>query len=313
MATSPRHTLDAYATRIQDCKTPQQLFAIFDQEMKSEGYQNVVFARVYGQPDRLEVPYGNVPEGDARLYFQERLWEHDPILATSQTSVLPFAWIDVMMRKSLSDAARRVMELSAAIGVQGGLTIPFHRPGGHWDLISLSMRDKSRLDAARIHIVNLKSYATVQRYLELEAATDTASDTITSEQQFDARGRHHQAASEAHCCDGCGHDHPQHGDGVGVIDDEECRALVLADIAWKRYSAGLLALNSRLPAIIGDRALDTFVARGLIEEEADDFRFSYVFKPSPVGKSHLKACPQVTSWRDEVWTNYVEAHERPVD
>lgn len=302
-------SVDVFAALVQECATVEQLFALYDAEMNSEGYQNIVFARVNGRLDQLEVPYGNVPEGDAKLYFQERMWEHDPVLAASQTTALPFTWIDIMMRNSLSEAARRVMELSAAIGDKGGLTIPFHRPGGHWDLISLSMRDDSLLDAARIPFVTLKSYAIVQRYLELEARTG---------QPQNARGK--TGLRKGQCCDGHPRavakpqlSHPQHGTSVGPIDDEACRALVLVDIAWRRYCAGFLDLNERVPGIIGNGALKAFVDRGLIEEEPDDFRFAYVFKPSPIGRSHLKACPCVTNWRDEVWDNYVHVHERPAD
>lgn len=312
MAKNEPRSIDRFATLVQECATIEQLFALYDAEMQREGYQNIVFARVNGRVDQLEVPYGKVPEGDAKLYFQERMWEHDPVLAASQTTALPFTWIDILMRKSLSEAARRVMDLSAAIGVQGGFTIPFHRPGGQWDLISLSMRDQSLLDAARIPFVTLKTLGMMQRYLELEeraAQRQNARDRIVSAATgADGCNGHSHGAS---CKDGCVH--PQHGDSVGTIDDEACRALVLVDIAWRRYSAGFLDLNERVPDIIGNGSLKAFVDRGLIEEEPDDFRFAYVFKPSPVGRSHLKSCPCVTNWRDEVWDNYVEVHERPAD
>lgn len=306
-ATKPR-SIDDYVTQVQACGSTQQLFNLFDGEIKAEGYQNVVFARVFGQPELAEVPFGDVPDGVAHAYFSERMWEHDPIFAAAQTSALPFAWIELMMRQSLSQAARRVMEVSAAHGVQGGITIPFHRPGGHCDMVSLSMRDRRLLDASRIHIVSVKTYATVQRYLELSGGNGIIFD---SRQPLSGQGL---PARVTHASDlGDAPDHPQHGGGVGLISDAECRALVFVDIAWRRYCAGLIALSEGLPAILGAHVLGDYVRRGLIDDEPDDLRFQYVYKPSPVGQSHLKCCSTAAKWRDEVWSQHVDVHERPAD
>lgn len=290
-------SIDTYLTLVEACDTAECLFALYLGEVQRERYHNMVFARFYGSPERFEVPYASVPEGDAHLYFEERLWEHDPVLAETQATPLPFTWIELMMRRSHSQAARRVMDLSAAIGVQGGLTMPFHGPGGNWDVVSLSMRDKTLLDPDRITIVSMKTYAMVQRYHTLEARKALV--------RARACGDEAHARSDPH--------HPQHGEAVGVIDDPECRALALVEIAWKRYSAGFLDLNRRVPEIVGDVLLDRFMKRGLIQEEPDDLRFHYVYKPSPVGQNHLRVCPCVSQWRDEVLSNYVQVHERPVD
>lgn len=313
MRKTPR-SIDGFLALIQDCASIEALFSVYAQEMENEGYHNIVFARIDGRPDQLEVPFANVPENDARLYFEERMWENDPILAASQTARMPFTWIDEMMRKSHAPAAHRVMELSAAIGVQGGLTMPFHGPGGKLDIVSLSMRDKRLLDAARIGIVNMKTYAVLQRHLMLETAATRRSGGAV----FKPHGPAPQQAQTREPVKACTVTvacaaHPQHGECVGVIDDEECRALVIVDIAWRRYSAGLLDLNKRVPDIIGDGTLRHFMDRGLIEEEPDDMRFEYFFRPSPIGQSHIKACPCVMNWRDEIWSKYVEVHERPID
>jgi hypothetical protein len=88
---------------------------------------------------------------------------------------------------------------------------------------------------------------------------------------------------------------------------------VLADISRRRYRAGFLDLNRRVEAIVGREVLQDLIDRGLIEEEADDDRFCYYFKPSPIGESHLKICPCVPDIRDSIWLRHVQIHEVPRD
>lgn len=308
-------SIDDYTQSMQDCRSVEELFAAYSDEIEREGYQNIVFVRMDGTRERFEVRFANVPEGDARRYFEDRMWEHDPVLTASQEARSPFTWIEEMVRKPHSQAARRIMELKAAIGIQGGLTMPFHGPGGMVDIFSLSMRDQRLLNPHRIHLVNQKTYATLQRYLALESE---ARERATRAQVTLAVGEAapgtlaHDCRTDGRCAGNHG-SHPQHGDCVGTIADDECRALVLVDIAWRRYTVGLIELNKRIPDIIGDGTLRRFVNRGLIDEEPDDVRFEYFFRPSPVGQSHIKTCPCVTSWRNEVVSKYVEVHERPVD
>jgi len=297
-------SVDDFVNLLEDCISIDALFLLYQDEIEREGYQNIVFARLGGAPSGLEVPFGNLPESFVRTYLEGRLWENDPIRAAAQTSARPFTWIDEMVRKSHSEAAYRVMQTAAELGVRGGLTLPFHQPGGRLDLFSLSMRDKRMLNAHRIDLVNIKTYATLQRYLALV-------DGAPAE-------RHKAQAKQSPlvlCCDGMpgqrGSVHPQHGAGFGPIGEPECSALVLVDIAWRRYSAGFINLNRRIPEIIGEGELKQFIDRGLIEEEPDDERFRFFLKPSPMGHSHLKLCPHVSATREEVWRHHIEKDERP--
>ncbi len=299
-------SIDAYLALVEACATIETLFELYQDEIEREGYQNVVFARVGGRNDRLEIPYGRFPRNVARTYFEERLWENDPIISASQRTARPFTWIDEMIRKTHSAAAWRVMEVKKEHGIAGGMTMPFHGPGGFWDFFSLSMRDNRLLNTHRIAAVNLKSYATLQRYLVLEgAAKQRLQGTVAPSVGPGQRIADASASSDSHPA------HPQHGEGVGVIEDAECQALVLVDIAWRRYSAGLIRLNERVPDLVGEAPLRSYVNRGLIEEEADDTRFRYVFKPSPIGQSHIRLCPCVPAVRNEICDSLVETNEVP--
>lgn len=304
MSRLPPRSVDEFIVALSECQTVDSLFHLYADEMAREGYDNIAFARMGPTLSHgpREVPFANLPETVAKAYLQERMWEHDPVLSASQWSAVPFTWVELMMRRSHSEAARAVMNSGLVHGVQGGLTMPFHGPGGYWDLVSVSMRDRKLLDPERIAFVNVKSYAAVQRYSVLTTEGEvtgpwTALSLPTPAQAADARQLRH----------------PQHGEAVGAIADPECRAIALVDIAWRRYSAGLLQLNRRVPDIIGEDLLQAFMDRGLIEEDADDFRFHFYFRPSAIGQSHLRQCPCVTQWRQEIWNTYVEVHELPED
>jgi hypothetical protein len=299
----PPRSIDTFLKCVQRSSTFDELFALYGEEMRHEGYQNVVFARLGGR-DEFEVPWGDVPEGIAGIYFQERLWEADPILAASRLTSRPFTWADELIRSAHSEAAQRVMELARNKGVKGGLTLPFHGPDGRFDIVSLSMRDGRALDPTRIVHVHVKTYAMWQRYLDLDSQlrdatsiTGTFSTLLSSRNR--AKGPPEIAASV----------HPQSGPGVGTVADAECQALVLVDVSRRRYRAGLVDLNNRVEGIIGGHRLQGYIDRGLIEEEADDNRFCFYFKPSPVGQSHVKRCPCVPAIRDQVWRQHVDMHE----
>lgn len=301
MPEAPR-TVDAFVLEIAGCTTPEALFAAYGEEMKAEGYDNFIFARMGPGEDLAprEVPFVHAPESLTTAYLQNRMWEHDPILTASQHAAVPFTWIDLMTRQSHSDNARRVMDARREHSVQGGFTMPFQGPHGFWDAVNVSMRDKKFLNPDRLPIVNLKTYAMLQRYIILTMGNNATGPWT--------------GLSSATCeHDGLLRQHPQHGEGVGLIDDPECWAIALVDIAARRYAAGLLDLNRRVPEIVGEDILARFMKRGLIQEDPDDFRFHFVFRPSPVGQSHLKQCPCVSQWRDEVWSRYVRKNERPED
>lgn len=297
-------SIDAFVDSVEASSTFDVLFDIYRQEMLREGYRNIVFARFTG-PDQFEVPFGVVPAGVPSAYFKERRWEQDPILAASQLARQPFTWVEEMMRNSHAEAAHRLMQSAHKRGLRGGITFPFHGPDGRWDLVSLSMRDDRLLDASRIGVVNLKTYVMLQRYLVIEEKFLSSKAAKVPAPKSRPAGDPPPAQTQF--------THPQPGEGVGIIGDLECRALALADVSRRRYRAGFLDLNRRVEDIVGREVLQGLIDRGLIEEEADDNRFCYYFKPSPIGESHLKLCPCVPDIRDDIWRRHVQIHEVPRD
>jgi Autoinducer binding domain len=294
----PAYPLDAFVDAVGRCKTADDLFAVFRRDIEAEGFQNIAFSQL-GTDEGFEIPFLSVPDGAASVYFSENFAEHDPVLITAKQSAAPFTWAEVISKLDLARPARRVMEVCRDIGLHSGITIPMHGPGRRCDLFSLSLRDKRSLDRTRMNIITMKSYAVWLRYYEI-------ADAFAFDFPADAPGasvgvpvRVANAAS--------------HLDGSAAISEDECQALVITDIAHRRYRAGLPELNDKLTKVLGAEMFDRLKRRGLVFDEPDDARWRYYAKPSPIARSHLRTCMGVPGVRDNLWQLHVRLDERPVE
>lgn len=294
----PGQALDEFVDCVGRCQTGEQLFSAFRADVEAEGFQNIVFSQL-GTEDGFEIPYLSVPDGAAGVYFSENFAEHDPVLLTAKQTPAPFTWTDATSRLDLSRPARRVMEVCRDIGMHSGITIPLHGPGRRCDLFSLSLRDKRHIDPARLNIITMKSYAVWLRFYEIDDAMQRAlPERIASTSQAGSGGGNMSAS---------------HTDGSAAISETECHALIITDIAHRRYRAGLPELNDKLPKVLGAEMLDRLKRRGLVFDEPDDTRWRYFARPTPIARSHLRSCMHVPSVRDELWQLHVRRDERPVD
>lgn len=283
--------LQEFVDQIGRCTTEDQLFERYRSDIENEGFQNISFARL-GGPQFFEAPFIHVPDGAASVYFNENFAEHDPVFAALPTSANPFTWASVNDSPGLSAPAVTVVETCRDLGLHSGFAIPVHGPGGRCDLFSLSLRDKRTIDPARMTIITMKTYATWMRYNEIDCA---------------ARLQLQAAGSD------CAGGHAHHHDGLARITSEECRALVVADIAHRRYRAGLTELNDKLLDVLGKVMFERLRDRGLLADLPDDARWRYFASPTPLARAHLRTCPSVAPVRDTVWQLYVRADERPAD
>jgi len=301
MPVTPR-SIEAFLAVIEACSDVDSLFAAFQDEMAREGYGDLIFARATANPANVEVVLG---ETSATLTHLERHLQTREM----KSAALPSSsseWIDHMVRNAQADVA--AIDRPGANDASVNLTIPIHGPGKTCNFISASSQSAFEPRPERLAIIKLKAYATVDRYQALQAAVDDsvrARPRPASPPQAPACLAAAQTAARA--------PNPRHKMCAGKITNAQCKALALIDIASRRYNAGLLDLNARVAEIVGTTAINDYLARGLIEEEPDDLRFNFVFRPTRIGQLHLNACPCVSRWRAEVWRTYVEVHERPVD
>lgn len=301
MPVTPR-SIEAFLTVIEACSDVDSLFAAFQDEMAREGYGDLIFARATANPADVEVVLGETSAALSQL--ERHLSPREMKSSTQPTS--SSAWIERMARNAQADVA--AFDCPSAADASVTFTIPIHGPDKTCNFISASNQSAFESRPERLAIIKLKAYATVDRYQALQSAADDAVCTkprTASTPQAPACWAEAQTAPHA--------TNSRHNMCAGDITNTECKALALIDIAWRRYNVGLLDLNARVAEIVGTRAINDYLARGLIEEEPDDLRFNFVFKPTRIGQLHLNACPCVSRWRAEVWRTYVEVHERPVD
>ena len=285
-------TLDDYVGSVGRCATIDDLMSVYRKEIASEGFQNLVIFRT-GGPNGIEIPYLEMPDGFVSSYLAENFIDIDPVLAAVPQFARGFRWDDLMRRSDVSKPARDMMGACGELGVRSGVTMIFHGPDGRSDCFSLSCRDKRTTDKVRMEIINLKTYSTWLRFTAIEAISHL-------------RGFGTSAAIEPNSLS------PAHSDGPLSINEQECRALVIAQTAYRRYRAGLIELSDSLPDILGPDMFDRLQRRGLIYDEPDDLRWRYYTKPSPIAHAHLNTCGAVTSVRNEIWQLHVRGNERPV-
>lgn len=301
MPVTPR-SIETFLTAIGACSDVDTLFAAFRDEMAREGYGNLIFARATVNPVKVEVVLGETSAAMSRL--ERHLRTH--ALKSSAQPTSPSEWIEHMVRNAQADVA--AFDRPGTNDASVTLTIPIHGPGKTCNFISASSQSAFEPKPERLAIIKLKAYATVDRYQALRAAAD---DNVCAKPRPSTAPQPSICLSDAQIAARA--PNPRHKMCAGNVTNSECKVLALIDIAWRRYNAGFLNLNARVAEIVGTTAINDYLARGLIEEEPDDLRFNFVFKPTRIGQLHLNACPCVSRWRAEVWRTYVEMHERPVD
>lgn len=296
LADAPR-SIDGYVAAIARCHDTQDLFAIYAEEAFAEGFDSIFFARLGPDLEPCEMPFACAPTQAASPLEAHALSGPTGFYGSVVTE-RP-GWLTNLLHNGKPNAAgSATATMSICVGPSGELTMPFRGPDGSWDIVTVTARDNRIPPSERISIVNLKTYATMQRLNELAARSQDGS--IRAATNADPVSTPH-AATKADAKE------------TTSISDAEGRALVLVDIAWRRYRAGLLGLNKAAPDIIGDDLLDQCMLRGLMRDEPDDYRFQFVLRLTPAARRLLTNCNKTPMWREEVLSKYVDRQERPED
>ncbi|MGE0052693.1 MAG: hypothetical protein AB7S74_00665 [Hyphomicrobium sp.] len=296
-----QRSIEAFIARLQTCMTVEALFTALEHEIAQHGCQDVLFAHVSGNPPKLEVTFSATqPDEGVLQSLRSRCACSAGEGADSPSSSL--SWIEPLLRSAPGGRAQLRKTKPVADPSLMTVTIPFYGPGDDYDVVNLIMREGCDQDPKHLAIVKLKAFAAIERYEALRASTGDATSSLSLSEVG-----HREPCVQTRAC-------PVQVDSPSTdAKHADCWALALVDIAWRRYSAGLLSLNERVMEIIGKTAMSEYLARGLIQEEPDDLRFNYVFKPTSEGERCLRTCPCVSRWRAQVWSDYVEVHERPAD
>lgn len=293
----PALSVDEFMASISSCTSAEQLFSVYRAEIEREGFENVVFVR-QSYAKIVEMPFLAVPEGALETYLEQNLAEHDPMVRLVNNRAPAFTW-DEMEYRCETKAERDTLGLCREIGCTGGYTMPFYGPNGLSDVFDITFRTPRDVNLARVKFLSMKSYATWLRFLELDSLSMTEhilhpADALPKSRSARRTPAHHQ-------------------DGHEKISADECRALVICEIAERRYKAALTKLNDGLVQTLGTAMFQRLRARGLLLDVPDDDNMRYYYKPSPLAVAHMRRCPHVAGVRDQAWRLHALANERPTE
>ncbi|MEW5963355.1 MAG: autoinducer binding domain-containing protein [Pseudomonadota bacterium] len=281
-------TDEEFREAVNNCATVEALFAHYRQAMAAEGYENIAFTVLHAC-GFAELPFLELPRGFAQTYIEQGFQFRDPVLKVAPHRRAPYFWSDLERSPHFCRDERAVIEISREIGVHSGVTVPFQGPEGVVELFSLSQRARNSLDPSRTPIVHARTFEVRRRYWELaEIAAGTAGHAF-GDGSFGMRVDPAPWAPIG-----------AHVGGPAGMTSDHCRALVMVEVAARRWEAGLTGMNETLSRHCAEADLDYLLSWGLASEVADDDRWRYYLAPTVLGRKHLACCPDVPRHRRTV-------------
>jgi hypothetical protein len=288
--------LEDILTRFTNARESREVGAVFASAVQSEGYENVVLARL-GSDARLEVPWQWLPDAFAETYFGEG-WQHrDPVLSEVLRRRLPFGWDEPELTHRLDAGQTRMMAGAMAAGVHSGFTIPFHGFGSSCDLLSISQRGRrQRLPEQRRALIATVGLRALMRFLELQQDASSSAG-LRNSLQYDVPQL----------------DDPLLADAASpfVLPYRHLRALVLVEAGERRWRIGLTQLGRQIYLKRKTAELADLERWGLIVDVPDDWRWLYYLAPSPLGRAFLSANPHVAPLRARIRASEIDRRETP--
>jgi hypothetical protein len=276
-------SVDEFIFEAQGVKTPQELGQLFHKAMQEEGYENMAFVRVRKQRMDKHLWF-HVPPGLFETYVELGFEKHDVILKRIEELQGYLHWDDIENRFQLTEDEKRVSEVCRELGLYSGASFAFRSPDNCCEMFDVSMRQKESPDRKRLEFVRAKLACVHSRYWDLVACQ---APQINSDRMI-------------------------HPNAPGAMTAAHCRALVLTEIAARRWELDLIQLNMKLTAIAGEREIEDLLSWGMITEQSDEERFKFYYAPTLLGLHHLRDCGFVPELRRSIWLTDVSRSEMPV-
>jgi LuxR family quorum-sensing system transcriptional regulator CciR len=154
-----------FIERSNAAETPEDVWELFCSAVAGFGYDRVAFAAVtmaaqeaLAKGNLKPVVANNYPDDWANHYFEMRYEEIDPVLLLTSSKGAPFLWDDVLARESLSAKQKLMFNECHEAGLQNGVTVPVHGPGGASYAVSLATDGRARDNTP--HFATLQILAT---------------------------------------------------------------------------------------------------------------------------------------------------------
>ena len=279
-------TIEDYIEQTGRCHTVAELGKLFLQAIQEEGFENLSFCRVQNKRTTSS-PWLIFPDGFVSTYYDNAMYRHDPFLSRVPRASGPMYWDDIELHGQLLKSEREMLGRSRECGVHSGLSIPFHGPDGHCDIIGLSLRRNDRPDRSRTGIIQAKTTHTRWRYWQIVQEQRQRANTFSQDSEL------------------------IHAGGPKGMTSRHCRALVFVDVAARRWDMGFVDLNRDILRYVRVSDLEALLKWGLVTERADDDRFRFYFAPSVLGVCHMGGCEQVASHRRDIWEMDIARSEIP--
>jgi hypothetical protein len=276
-------TVEEFIYKTRNLSSPLELFKFFHNAMVEEGYENSAFVRVKNQQMTTPVFYVE-PEKFSQAYVELKLDADDDALKRVEKLHGYLCWDDIERLFETTAREREVSELCRELGVFSGVTFPLRAPDGQTDVFDISMRERNSPDRSRLELIRAKIFHVQSRYWDMVVCEAPAVDLS-----------HYERPS-------C---------GIFGMTPAHCRALVLTEIAARRWELDLLELNLRLTKIAGEREISDLLSWGMISERSDEYRFKYFYGPTAIGAQHLKNCSLAPELRHNAWRQDVRRKEAP--
>lgn len=121
-----------------------------------------------GAPDegKVRVSAHGFPEAWILQYIREKLYREDPLLATANSTEIPFHWQDIWDLRTLTETEKAFMARLAAAGLDDGIAVPVFGPNGRNGYFGLGY-DGPRPDAPSMYRCQAVGQTAHLRYCHL--------------------------------------------------------------------------------------------------------------------------------------------------
>jgi DNA-binding CsgD family transcriptional regulator len=173
--------VEDFIDRTHGISSEAVLKKLFLDAVKSQGYENAVFARAQNRR-LISIPWSEFPTSYLETYRAEEWDRIDPVVHRVHGSSGPFHWSDTYSRNGMTREQKDFFGSCRELGVHSGITIPIRRPNKETDLISLSLRVKDRTDEARLADLYMLSVQYWLKYCELADRPEIAPCHLTPQE-----------------------------------------------------------------------------------------------------------------------------------
>jgi LuxR family transcriptional activator of conjugal transfer of Ti plasmids len=115
----------------------------------------------------------NIPDDWKAEYFKKKYCDHDPIWLFALGNLMPERWSNVIRRFDMTARQHKIIGEGKDAGLNDGVIIPVHGPGGEFAVLSLShgesdtqARQNVELDETTLHMFALRFHSRIRALRE---------------------------------------------------------------------------------------------------------------------------------------------------